>query len=358
MEKVTLIIPVYNVEKYLRQAIESAMAQTYKNIEIILVDDGSTDGSKVICDEYAKKDDRIKVLHKENGGLSDSRNHGIDNSDGKYIMFLDSDDFLEPDAIENMYNEIVSKDADYVIGNYINATEEGEKWEKPVFNLEKYKPFKLSIDDYVNSFYIMNSSACNKIFKREFIDGLNLRFVKGVPAEDAIFTTYCFIKSSKVYYTPCIVFNYRQRKGGSISSHCSASYFSGISKAYKMIYENFKNNNRLGYYRYFYAKSMNYIIYKFIDSVLLTDEERIEVLKDMLWFFKLTTELEVPPCQEAVKEIIKKVEEGDYEIALKYCEILKEARTYMTMQEKESMSKPDQEMYSRLAKLDHKYSNK
>ena len=274
MEKVTIIIPIYNVEKYLREAIESAINQTYKNLEIILVDDGSTDNSGRICDEYISVDERIKVIHKKNGGLSDARNAGLDNCTGEYIMFLDSDDFLEPDAVENMHKEIVEKDADYVIGNYINATEEGEKWEKPVFDLEKYKPFKLSIHDYMNSFFIMNSSVCNKIFKKEFIDELNLRFVVGLPAEDAIFTTYCFIKSEKVYYIPNLVFNYRQRKGGSISSSCSREYFRGINKAYRIIYENFKDNGNLGYYRYFYAKSMNYMIYKFIDSTLLNDVER------------------------------------------------------------------------------------
>ena len=356
MDKVTIIIPVYNVEKYLREAIDSAINQTYKNLEIILVDDGSTDKSGEICDEYIKLDNRIKVIHKKNGGLSDARNAGLDSCTGKYIMFLDSDDFLEPDAVENMYNEIVEKDADYVIGNYINATEEGEKWEKPVFDLEKYKPFKLSIHDYMNSFFIMNSSVCNKIFKKEFIDKLNLRFIVGLPAEDAIFTTYCFIKSEKVYYIPNLVFNYRQRKGGSISSSCSKSYFEGINKAYRIIYENFRDNGHLGYYRYFYSKSMNYIIYKFIDSTLLNDKERKEVLQEMLWFYKLTVELEVKPCQKAVEKIIGRIINGDYVIALKYCEVLRESRTYMTMQEREKMSKPGPDMYKELSKLDAKYS--
>ena len=284
MDKVTIIIPVYNVEKYLREAIDSAINQTYKNLEIILIDDGSTDNSGKICDEYAKLGDRIKVIHKINGGLSDARNAGLDNATGKYIMFLDSDDFFELDAAEKMYNEIEEKDADYVIGNYINVTDEGEKWERPVFDLEKFKPFKLSIYDYKNSFFIMNSGVWNKIFKKEFIDKLNLRFVLGLPAEDAIFTTYCFMKAEKVYYTPHIVLNYRQRAEGSISNSCSRKYFDGINKAYRIIYENFRDNGHLGYYRYFYSKSMNYIMYKFIDSVLLTDEERKEILPRKLAF--------------------------------------------------------------------------
>ena len=114
MDKVTVIVPIYNVEKYVRQAIESTINQTYKNLEIILVDDGSTDSSKQICDEYKEKYDRVKVIHKENGGLSDARNAGLEECTGKYIMFLDSDDFLEPDAVENMYNEIVKKDDDRI----------------------------------------------------------------------------------------------------------------------------------------------------------------------------------------------------------------------------------------------------
>lgn len=358
MEKVTIIVPIYNVEKYLKEAIESTINQTYKNLEIILVDDGSTDNSGKICDEYTKIDNRIKVIHKNNGGLSDARNAGLDNATGKYIMFLDSDDFLEIDAVENMHKEIVDKDAEYVIGNYINATEEGEKWEKPVFDLEKYKPFRLSINDHMNSFFIMNSSVCNKIFKKEFIDKLNLRFVVGLPAEDAIFTTYCFIKAERVFYAQCLVFNYRQRKGGSISSSCSKDYFNGINKAYRMIYENFRDNNYLGYYRYFYSKSMNYIIYKFIDSTLLEYEERKKILTEMQWFYKLTEELEVPPCQKSVEKIIKKVIDGELEVALEYCNILKEARLYMTMQEREKMSKPGAEMYKELSLLDSKYSQK
>lgn len=201
MDKVTVIIPIYNVEKYLKEAVESVINQTYANVEIILVDDGATDNSGIMCDEFAKKDSRIKVIHKKNGGLSDARNAGLDIATGKYIMFLDSDDFLELDAVEKMYREIKEKDADYVIGNYINTDEDGQKWKNVIFDLEKYKPFRLSINDHMNSFFIMNSSVCNKIFKKEFIDSLNLRFVVGLPAEDAIFTTYCFMKAKKVYYT-------------------------------------------------------------------------------------------------------------------------------------------------------------
>ncbi len=138
MDKITVIIPVYNVEKYLKVAIDATINQTYKNLEIILVDDGSTDSSGKICDEYSKIDNRIKVIHQENKGLSGARNTGLDNATGKYIMFSDSDDTFEIDACEKLYNSIEETNADYVVGNYINMDEDGTKWEKPVFDLDKY----------------------------------------------------------------------------------------------------------------------------------------------------------------------------------------------------------------------------
>ena len=108
-EKISIIIPVYNVEKYLRRCLNSIINQTYKDIEIILVDDGSTDNSGKICDEYKEKDNRIVVIHKENGGLSDARNAGIDIAKGKYIGFIDSDDFADIRMYEIIYNNFQMK---------------------------------------------------------------------------------------------------------------------------------------------------------------------------------------------------------------------------------------------------------
>ncbi len=354
-KKVSIIVPVYNVEKYLKIAVESAINQTYKNIEILLIDDGSTDDSGKICDEFQKKDERVIVFHTTNGGLSIARNVGLDNAIGDYVMFLDSDDFFETDAVEKLYNEIVDKNADFVIGNYTNTTEDGVKWDNPVFSYEKFGEFKLLIEDSFNSFFVMNSGVWNKIFNRSFIEKLKLRFEKGLPAEDAIFTTYCFIKSENVWYTPKLVYNYRIRNSGSISSNCSAKYFDGINKAYKIIYENFRDNNRLKYYRYFYAKSMNYMINNFIDSQILTKDEQIKILEDMMWFYKLSHELKVYPCQECTKKVIDKIIDRNFEYALEYCKIIQECRTYMTRQEREKMSKPDREMYNEIAMLDYKY---
>lgn len=114
-ELISIIVPVYKVEKYLDKCVESIVEQTYKNLEIILVDDGSPDNCPAMCDEWAKKDSRIKVIHKKNGGLSSARNAGLDGCTGDYIYFLDSDDYIADNCIEMLFNAIVSDGSDMCI---------------------------------------------------------------------------------------------------------------------------------------------------------------------------------------------------------------------------------------------------
>ena len=123
-ELISVILPIYNVEKYLEKCLKSVINQTYKNLEIILVDDGSKDNSPQICDEYAVKDKRIVVIHKSNGGLSDARNAGIEIAKGKYITLIDSDDYVELEMYEKLYNKAISDNLDIAIcGNY-NVSED------------------------------------------------------------------------------------------------------------------------------------------------------------------------------------------------------------------------------------------
>lgn len=118
MGKVSVIVPVYGIEQYISQCIDSLIAQTYKNIEIILVDDGSKDRSGEICDEYAKKDSRIVVYHKQNGGLTSARNYGLDRANGEWIMHVDGDDWIEPDTVELLLNEANKTNADIVFADF------------------------------------------------------------------------------------------------------------------------------------------------------------------------------------------------------------------------------------------------
>ena len=115
---ISLIVPIYNVELYLSQCVESILIQTYTNLEVILVDDGSTDNCGKICDDYRNIDSRIIVIHKQNGGLSDARNTGIEIATGNYLCFIDSDDWIEPDMIEFLYNNLVNYDADLYMCDY------------------------------------------------------------------------------------------------------------------------------------------------------------------------------------------------------------------------------------------------
>lgn len=130
MEKVanpliSIVVPVYNVQDYINRCVESLTKQTYKNLEIILVDDGSTDNSPKMCDDLAKKDNRIKVIHKKNGGVSSARNVGIDNAKGEYISFVDSDDWIDETFCEEMYNTLISNNTDYIMCGYKRVYEDG-----------------------------------------------------------------------------------------------------------------------------------------------------------------------------------------------------------------------------------------
>ena len=183
MEKtlVSIIVPVYNVEKYLEQCINSLINQTYEEIEILLINDGSKDNSGKICDEYKKKDKRIKVFHKENEGLGLTRNFGIERAKGKYMVFVDSDDYLSTTAIETLMN--YSKKYDTVIGGYTKVTNEGkelfvEKYQKEEFTnenvLNKLLPRLLgSLPNIKDSIF---TTVCARLYSAKIINDYNIRF--------------------------------------------------------------------------------------------------------------------------------------------------------------------------------------
>ena len=189
---ISVIVPVYNVENYLRACVDSIIAQTYENLEIILVDDGSPDNCPAICDEYAEKDRRIKVIHKENGGVSSARNYGIDDSKGLYITFIDSDDTVAENWIEGLYETI--NDYDLSIAGITYVNDQNRSSSSPVG--------KEFVDLIKNSLF---GYACNKLYKKEAIG--DLRFAS-VQREDIIFNlslfssgkTYTLVDSHGYYY--------------------------------------------------------------------------------------------------------------------------------------------------------------
>ncbi len=245
---VSIVVPVYNVEKYLKECIESILNQTYKNYELILVDDGSTDTSRSICDQYASRDN-VTVIHKSNAGLGMARNSGIEVANGDYITFLDSDDFWGPTALEQLMCAVNENNADTCLGGYSRITNEGEILlkEAPVF--EEY----LNSADVRNKFFprLMGSlpekkdafrpSVWNAIYSMKIIREHNVRFPseREFIAEDIIFDidyychskTICLIDSTEYYYriTP-----------GSLTKIYKPDRFDKVVQLYKEVYQRLK----------------------------------------------------------------------------------------------------------------------
>lgn len=216
---ISVIIPVYAVEKYLKRAVDSVLCQTYRNLEIILVDDGSTDACPSICDAYAAKEARVRVIHKENGGLSDARNAGLDIAGGDYIAFLDSDDYYAPFFIEVLYEQLQKTDAQVALCRY-EVTEALEAADGPDFMsvLQSYKDGNVSCEVYDRKQMLLNQYdalccdatyfivAWNKLYKASLWK--DVRFPKGKIHEDEATTYRIFDKISKGVYVNVPMYAY------------------------------------------------------------------------------------------------------------------------------------------------------
>lgn len=208
-EKISVIVPIYKVEQYLNRCVDSIINQTYTNLEIILVDDGSPDNCPKICDEYAKIDDRIKVVHKENGGLSDARNAGLDIATGDYIGFVDSDDWIHKDMYKILYENIIKSKSDIA-----ECSIKKIEVYKEDFNLEK--DFKVNIYSKEKSMEalinedIVKQTVWNKLYKRKIID--NIIFEKGKFHEDEFWTYRIIDKCNFLVHIDLEMYYYFQRQ--------------------------------------------------------------------------------------------------------------------------------------------------
>jgi len=228
---VSVIIPIYNVEKYLNRCIDSLIEQTYSDLEIILVDDGSTDTCGEICDEYTKIDKRVKTLHKKNGGLSDARNLGLDSAKGDYIHFVDSDDFVAVDAIELLACSIYDYGADIATFSHV-------KYYREDANIHDYdtlsnKQSSLSRIDALSSLLYQNNitnSACMKLYKRKLFD-TNIRFPVGMMCEDLAITYRLFSEAEKVVINTASKYFYYQREGSTMRSKFKINRMDGLYHA-------------------------------------------------------------------------------------------------------------------------------
>lgn len=198
---ISVIVPVYNVEPYLARAVDSLLSQTYKNLQIILVDDGSTDNSGKLCDSYAQTDPRITVIHKQNGGLSSARNAGIDQASGAYFAFLDSDDYYSPTMLERLYQVITSNDCAIAQCAYFRFTDtpETQAVTGPV-QIQSATDALHRIDDAV---YM---AAWNKLYKKELF--AHIRFPEGKIHEDVGTTYRLFYEGEKIAVIPDALYGY------------------------------------------------------------------------------------------------------------------------------------------------------
>ncbi len=217
-KRVSVIVPIYKVEAYLRACVESLLAQTYKELEIILVDDGSPDGCPALCEELAKEDPRIKVIHKENGGLSDARNAGLDIATGDYIGFVDSDDAVEPDMFELLVNTLETHDADVSCCRFIRVWEDGR--EEPVGNDHEVTVYTgtEALKEYLYG-KTMDPFVVNKLYKAELLNGeTKRRFIKGIIGEDNPFNIEIFKTKPKTVLAGEAKYRYLQARPGAITS--------------------------------------------------------------------------------------------------------------------------------------------
>ena len=208
---VSIIVPVYKVEPYLDQCVQSIVDQTYENLEIILVDDGSPDNCPAMCDAWAKKDDRVQVIHKENGGVSTARNTGLDTATGSYITFVDADDWLEPNAVEILLEQAVSTGADIVVGNYY--FDYVDKRDSQPLTVERH----IWKQNEIVHAYIrdrIRPEVHNKLYAGASIG--DLRFDPSIGyGEDLLFNYYAFSKARVVAQTDVCCYHYLQSSGNS-----------------------------------------------------------------------------------------------------------------------------------------------
>lgn len=256
MPKVSVIVPIYNVEKYLQRCLESLIDQTLQDIEIILVNDGSTDDSGRIAEEYAEKySGKVKYLEKENGGLSDARNFGMPYATGEYIAFLDSDDYIDKNAYEEMYNKAKKDYADYVECDFI--------WEYPN-KLKEDKRFDYNNKKEMLAF--VRVVAWNKLIRRQILIDNNITFPKGLRYEDVEFTYKLIPHLEKTAYVDKCFVHYTQRENSiaNVQNERTAEIFTileHVIEYYKQnnLYEEYKEELEYNYARYLLCSSLKRI---------------------------------------------------------------------------------------------------
>ena len=264
-EKISIIVPVYNVEAYLERCVESILKQTYTNLEILLVNDGSTDKSGELCDKLALRDHRIRVIHKENGGLSDARNRGIDEASSNLIGFIDSDDYIDEDMYETLYRQMVASKADLSMCGHYDVYHQ-------IPELMPEEAIKMVMEAK-----ILSVTAVNKLYKKALFE--QLRFRIGKIAEDAFIMVDLIHQCSKIVATNEKKYYYVHREN-SITTQKFSLKFLNVIEAYeqnaKIISENYPDLYDVAIMR------LNWAYFYVLDRLLVDNDFKDKVLEDRL----------------------------------------------------------------------------
>lgn len=247
MDLVSIIVPVHNAEKFLNKCVDSILNQSYKKIEVILINDGSTDNSGEICEYYSKKDDRVKVLHQRNLGPSVARNNGIHKASGKYIQLVDSDDYIDRDMTEVLVNE-VKKNVDLVLCGY-RYLYKSDNNETIIKNSNIYEKTYITKHEFLNRFGILFKDyyinyICNKLYHRDIIIKHNIKFDSSLAwGEDLLFNINYLNHCNIISIVDKLLYNYNKYNENSITASFNKDLYSNQQKMYTYVRKFLKENN-------------------------------------------------------------------------------------------------------------------
>lgn len=277
MPKITIIIPVYNVEKYLRQCLDSVVNQTYRNLEIICVDDGSQDNSGRILDEYAEKDDRFIVVHQKNQGQSVARNVGMDMASGKYILFVDSDDWIDLNTCNILFDKAELIQSDVLCFQYVSVDNSAQRVNTPRPN--KFFEFYDNIPNRIENIMSGSYGPWNKLLRKDFLDSNKIRFIPGLLFEDNPFVFELAMLAKKYDVIPIVLYYYRIG-GISVGNKKNNRNLLRLFEAVDKVFETVQKYNRSQEIELLLYKYKLSEIYSFYRSIIGNDikKEYIELL--------------------------------------------------------------------------------
>lgn len=295
MPEVSVVVPIYNVAEYLPKCIDSILAQTFTDFEMILVNDGSKDDSPAICEEYAKRDERIRVVHKPNGGLSDARNEGMKYASGKYISFIDSDDFIEPEMLECCVNALHKADADIVIFDYYQYYQATGLKEVISNRFEEGKVY--SLNDTPQLLTGIANAAWNKVYRRSLFADHGIIYPWGCLYEDLGTTYRLLARADKVMFVNRPLYDYLKDRPGNITGEFNMRAYHVLDMV-KITLDDYKN---LGIYEKYYEEL------KFLGGVNIleclkktrtcTDTELADEYIDVCFWYLKQNWPEFPKCR-------------------------------------------------------------